>query len=242
MRDPMADEHLAAVMLVLNEVAGLKYHPASLPSLIDADAAEPIGDLQYLARNLGLKPDRLIRLDGVRPARERRLIAGEKVVHGFDQLLGEELAKGAGGQVAASADAIQSVRAGCLDCLALPQRRGLCPDQLILQLPASESIEGEGFLVLAGPVLALEEDPETLAEEALDRRLQEVCQLADSEGLFADEGWQAVCGSRCRCCGWRLIRRLLRHLRMTPRFAPGPGRRWPSRMARSPWSATPWHR
>jgi hypothetical protein len=92
----------------------------------------------------------LLAFDDRRPARERRLIAREELVQRRQQLVGQGLAKGTTGQIAAALDAASRVIAGGSRSCACSSA-GLRPDQLVLQLPAAQAVEIEGLLIFAEP-------------------------------------------------------------------------------------------
>ncbi len=190
---PVADEFIPAILPVFHQIAALQHHPAPLAVRIEPDGAQPVRQLQRLALDLNRELDGLFRLDPPGPTRERRWVALEEIGHGCRQLLGEGLAKGAGGQCAPPLDARQPLRPHRLDCFTPVHCPGLGADQLLVELPALEGVESEGLLIFASRVFQLEGYLEPLLVKGLDRGLQKVGQVPEGEGLLSLQGGKGGC-------------------------------------------------
>jgi hypothetical protein len=110
------------------------------------------------------------------------------------------LAKGAGGQFAPPLDARQPLRPHRLDRLTPCHRQRLGAEQLVVELPASQVVEGEGFLVLSGRIFQREVHLEPLPEKGPDRGLEKVRQVPEGEGLLSLQGGQGRLPWPCGFC------------------------------------------
>ena len=123
--------------------------------------------------------------EGLGPACQGLPILREELVHGLFQFQGEGLAEAAGGQVPAAADLVQSRRPCLGEGLAGLHCPGLDLDQLVIEQPALQVIEGEGLLILRRGIVDVEIDPQPLGEKGPDRCLEEVGQVAQPEWFIS---------------------------------------------------------
>ncbi len=168
---------------------------------VHANLVDPVVHFQ----TVGAERHRQRGVQRVRPLGKRFLVVDEQRVHGFHQRLAHALAKGAYRQHPLALDTLERGEHGVFARFTAIHRLALGGNQLILQLPVLQAVQGKRLDIQLGERLLLEVDAQARVEERLGGFAQETAQLGKRERDLLLEGGQGG-GRLRRLRRWRVQR------------------------------------